>query len=167
MTNVHPVVIDAGPLIHLDELNCLDLLDSFDEILIPTAVWEETLHHRPKISLTERKTVDIRSDTYPASAGLSMMISSFGLGSGEIAALTLAEACSFSVFLTDDAAARVAGESMGLHVHGTIGIIVRAIRTGKRTKDQVLQLLKELPGRSSLHISRSLLDEVITMVSSH
>ena len=30
------VVCDAGPVIHLDELDCLDLLVGFPRVLIPT-----------------------------------------------------------------------------------------------------------------------------------
>src|SRR5438270_251796 len=33
------LVSDAGPLIHLDELGCLDLLQDFAEVLVPDAVW--------------------------------------------------------------------------------------------------------------------------------
>ncbi len=40
------VVADAGPLIHLDELNSLDLLD-FSEVLVPDAVWTEVARHHP------------------------------------------------------------------------------------------------------------------------
>ena len=35
------VVADAGPLIHLDELDCLDLLNDFKQIMVPDAVWRE------------------------------------------------------------------------------------------------------------------------------
>jgi len=41
------VVCDAGPIIHLDELNCLDLFADFQEILIPDTVWKEIKRHRP------------------------------------------------------------------------------------------------------------------------
>ena len=41
------VVCDAGPLIHLDELGCLDLLTDFRAILVPEQVWREVEHHRP------------------------------------------------------------------------------------------------------------------------
>ena len=41
------VVCDAGPLIHLDELGCLDLLSDFSEVLVPEAVWREVRQHRP------------------------------------------------------------------------------------------------------------------------
>jgi predicted nucleic acid-binding protein len=42
------VVCDAGPLIHLDELDCLTLLDDFDQVLIPKQVWQEVEHQRPE-----------------------------------------------------------------------------------------------------------------------
>jgi hypothetical protein len=35
------VVCDAGPLIHLDELDCLDLLGGYPEVLVPEAVWRD------------------------------------------------------------------------------------------------------------------------------
>jgi len=43
------VVCDAGPLIHLDELGCLSLLNDFSELLIPDAVWNEVDRHRPRV----------------------------------------------------------------------------------------------------------------------
>ena len=47
MTNKTLVVADAGVLIHLDELNALDVLSNYDAIFVPDAVWVEVLHHRP------------------------------------------------------------------------------------------------------------------------
>jgi hypothetical protein len=41
------VVCDAGPVIHLDELGCLDLLKDFKEVLFPHTVWEEINRYRP------------------------------------------------------------------------------------------------------------------------
>jgi hypothetical protein len=41
------VICDAGPVIHLDELGCIDLLSSFSRVLIPVVVWQEVQRHRP------------------------------------------------------------------------------------------------------------------------
>ena len=35
------VICDAGPFIHLDELNCLDLLADFEEMIVPLVVEKE------------------------------------------------------------------------------------------------------------------------------
>lgn len=41
------VTDDAGPLIHLDEAGCLDLLADFENVLAPDVVWDEVTRHRP------------------------------------------------------------------------------------------------------------------------
>jgi hypothetical protein len=40
-------VLDAGPLIHLAELDALDVLCDFSSLLVPEAVWFEVEHHAP------------------------------------------------------------------------------------------------------------------------
>lgn len=44
------VVCDAGPLIHLDELETLDLLGGFQSVLVPDAVWTRSKHIAPVFS---------------------------------------------------------------------------------------------------------------------
>jgi hypothetical protein len=71
-----PAVVDAGPIIHLDELGCLDLLEGLGELSIPQAVWEEVRRHRPQLresSVPKRKLVDVPGNP---SATLSALISS-------------------------------------------------------------------------------------------
>ena len=51
------VVCDAGPLIHLDELGCLDLLADFQAVLVPEQVWQEVGHHRP--DALRQRSVDL------------------------------------------------------------------------------------------------------------
>lgn len=41
------VVCDNGPLIHLDELDCLPLLSDFSPVLVPNQVREEVNRFRP------------------------------------------------------------------------------------------------------------------------
>ena len=40
------VICDSGPIIHLDELNCLHLLADFQETLIPDTIQREINRHR-------------------------------------------------------------------------------------------------------------------------
>ena len=42
------VVADAGPLIHLDELDSIRLLADFQAVHVPEPVWIEVEHHRPR-----------------------------------------------------------------------------------------------------------------------
>jgi hypothetical protein len=51
-------------------------------------------------------------------------------------------------------------------VHGSIGILLRAIRRQQRAPHEVLFLLRDLPSRSTLHIRADLLEEIIARVKS-
>ncbi len=162
-----PTVLDAGPLIHLDELGCLDLLEGFGELLIPRAVWAEVRRHRPQLggsSIPKWKLVDVPGDP---SATLGALIRALELDAGEIAALTFLEKYPGGLFLCDDAAARLAAESLGFRVHGTIGLIVRAIRRRTRTAAQAKAVLEQIPTRSTLYISRALLSEILQLLPDH
>lgn len=157
-------ICDAGPVIHLDELNCLNLLCDFQEIILSDTVWGEIKHHRP----TALKNTDIpfiRSPReYPKDEFLRTMCRIFSLDAGETEALAIIEKDPDSMFLTDDASARLVAEQIGFKVHGTIGIIVRSIRREFMLPSQVLQTLTEISTKSSLHIKHSLLEEIIVKI---
>lgn len=71
-----------------------------------------------------------------------------------------------AIFLTDDAAARLAAVTWGYQVHGTIGVLLRTLRRQQRSRDQVITTLQNLPARSTLHIRSGLLLEIIARVKS-
>ena len=80
---------------------------------------------------------------------------------GEQAALTLMQNYPDAIFLTDDAAARLAAVTLGYRVHGTIGILLRAIRRNQKTTFDVIAILRNLARQSTLHIRAQLLEEII------
>lgn len=158
------VVCDAGPLIHLDEMGCTDLLADFAQVLVPTAVWDEVAHHRPTAlecpSIVFLRTA-VKADLPDDLAALSRL---FTLHLGELQALQIATEQSVDMLLTDDTAARLAARQSGILVHGTLGILLRSIRRGQRTATQVVATLRTLSTVSTLHIKPSLLDEIIHSV---
>lgn len=85
------VVCDAGPLIHLDELDCLDLLGDFPEVLVPEAVWREVLRHRP-LALEKKTAVLVRVAPSPGQPAplLRGLFETMSLHRGEQEALALA-----------------------------------------------------------------------------
>ncbi|MEA3361621.1 MAG: hypothetical protein U9R17_19730 [Thermodesulfobacteriota bacterium] len=90
---------------------------------------------------------------------LRSMCKAFSLDAGETEALTIVEKHQDSIFFTDDASARLVADRMGFRVHGTIGIIVR--RKDYMQPNRVIQVLSDIPSKSSLHIKLSLLEEII------
>lgn len=155
------VICDAGPLIHLDELGCLDLLADFDTVIVPEAVWQEVTQHRPE-ALT-RETIQLARVSVMLSkqTGFITLLRSFSLDTGEQEALALMRQQPGAMFLTDDAAARLVAEQIGMPVHSTVGVLLRAIRRDLRTPEQVLSLLSSLPQKSTLYIRQGLLNTVI------
>lgn len=155
------VICDAGPLIHLDELGVVWLLNDFSVVMVPEQVWQEVAKHRPILWETsalsyQRIKVDIsKLPTFQA------LVRTFSLDLGEQAALSLMQSQPDAIFLTDDAAARLAATTLGLRVHGTIGILLRALRRQQLTQAQVLEILTNVPTQSTLHIKANLLQEII------
>ena len=159
------VICDAGPVIHLDELGCIDLLSSFSRVLIPVVVWQEVQRHRP--NALALPCLEKTSATKPEPPELEALAVALSLHTGEWEAIRVALEHPASVLLTDDTAARLAAGNLGIRVHGTVGVLVRAVRKGLRTKTDVLQILRSIPISSSLHLKRSLLEAVIKQVEAH
>ena len=155
------VVCDAGPIIHLDELDSLPLLADFDRILIPEQVWREVERYRPE-ALTQSglplQKIPVVISTQPA---FQTLVQTLSLGLGEQAALSLMSDYPQAIFLTDDAAARLTAVTLGHRIHGTIGILLRAVRRQQRTRQEILASLRNLPSQSTLHIRPGLLQEII------
>jgi predicted nucleic acid-binding protein len=158
------VVCDAGPLIHLDELESLDLLEGFAGILIPHQVQAEVVRHRPQALVAPPFSWTLHEVEISTSPRFEALMSAFSLGLGEQAAITLMQSFPRAILLCDDAAARVVSKALGYRSQGTIGLVLRALRRGQRSPMQTLALLRGMPERSTLHIRRSLLESVIEEV---
>jgi predicted nucleic acid-binding protein len=156
-------VADAGPLIHLDELHCLELLGDFAEVWVPRAVWREVERHRP-LALHSAGVLWMRCSP-PPSEKVDALAVLYSLHAGERAALSLCMEFPKAILLSDDTAARLAAKTLTVAAHGTLGLLVRAIRRRLLSKAQVLALLRQLPERSSLHIRPGLLAEVTQQVA--
>ena len=167
MDKSKPVVVaDAGPIIHLDELACLDLLADFGQVIVPEKVWLEVIRHRP-LALESEGVVFVRKGAQTLSPLVNALSPIYTLHSGEQEALHLCVELADCLFLTDDTAARLAAKSLGIPAHGTLGFLVRAIRRQTRTQSEVLGLLRDIPMRTSLHIRPALLAEVIADVEAN
>lgn len=155
------LIADAGPIIHLDELDALAVLASFDRVLVPAVVWQEVERHRPSALSTSGIPFSMVSATTSPSTTLSILIRGLSLHLGEQEALVLMEQHPQALFATDDAAARFAAVQLRMRVHGTLGLLVRAVRTKQLAAQEVLLLLEQLPKRSTLFVRPALLAEMI------
>ncbi|HYG73630.1 MAG TPA: hypothetical protein VEK08_01255 [Planctomycetota bacterium] len=152
------VVADAGPIIHLHEICSLELLTLFDSVLVPDQVWDEcTAHNRvPTAELQEVGCVtryQIGSAEVDAFAQLKRINNLHG---GERSALALCEKSGAKIILTDDLAVRNIAGTLKLTPIGTLGIVFRACRDGRKTIEQGKQLILQLEGKSTLFVTPGL-----------
>jgi predicted nucleic acid-binding protein len=164
MTKSGKVISDSGPIIHLDELNCLDLLSNFQEIILSKKVSEEIAKYRPLALQRSDLPFTVLSRVMPDDELLNILCRIFSLDAGETEALSLMRQNPESIFLTDDASARLVADQLGHKVHGTIGILIRSIRQRRMNPEDVIRVLSEIPLKSTLHIKHSLLKEIISKV---
>ena len=85
------VVCDAAPLIHLDEVGCLDLLADFSEVLVPDAVWQEVQRHRPSARAQAAVTLWRVSPLAPEPPALEALAQMLSLHTREWQALPVAQ----------------------------------------------------------------------------
>ena len=156
-------VCDTGPIIHLDKLDSVQLLSDFS-LWVPKAVVDELHYHRPSAFNRISAFCQVNESLEPLPPNLLALGRAFSLEKGEIEALSLMSCIPNAILLTDDAAARLVAQQLGYRVHGTIGVLIRAIRQRNLTVDQVLELLRAIPERSSLFVRSVLLEEIVRQV---
>jgi predicted nucleic acid-binding protein len=121
------LVTDTGPILHLHEADALHLLPLVGTIFLPPLVLAEGRNHAPSLwstALPAWLKVQI-----PSIAGQQNALSWQRAGllhGGEAEALALAVEIKPDWFLTDDAAARLMAESLGIETHGSIGVVLWA-----------------------------------------
>ena len=82
------------------------------------------------------------------------MVGLFGIGEAE--AIILAKSLKADWLLTDDASARAFANSIGLEVHGSLGVVLWAAAIGHLQHDETKMAIEKL-AKSSLWISQTIL----------
>jgi predicted nucleic acid-binding protein len=123
---VRHLVSDTGPLLHLYEAACLDLLEHAGTIAVPQAVDSEMAQHVREWRTRKPSWITVTSVITPYDAQATAWQQSGLLEVGEAEAIALAHQLGAAWFLTDDAAARVFAAALGLEVHGSLGIVLWA-----------------------------------------
>ncbi len=151
------VVCDTGPLLHLSEAGAIHLLQQAGGILIPTVVAVEFEQNAQGRKLPQ--WVQVRQLETISSQKSESWVRAKQVDAGESASIALAVQMNADWLLTDDAKARHFAESLGLEVHGSIGLLLWSVATGYlNDREQALNLIAALAD-SSLWISDRVLHE--------
>ncbi len=156
-------VADAGPLIHLGQIDARSLLGVFSQVHVPDAVWAETVGTgRVRLCDLEAAVVFRRHEIDPA--GLRQFVQESDLRSlhpGETEALLLCRRLAVPLLLTDDLAARAAAQRQGIRPVGSLGIVVRACHNGRIPLATAEEYIHQLYHVSSLFVTQTIADLAI------
>jgi len=114
------VVIDTSALIALEKIDLLHILGRlYEKILVPDSVLEEFGNVSSPAIFIEKVQSKL----------LNFFMENANLGKGESAAILLAYQGGYKIII-DDLKARKIANKMGLQVTGTIGVLLKAQKTG-------------------------------------
>lgn len=157
------VVVDAGPMIHLNEIGCISLLHIFSVLHIPDAVWSETVG-QGRVS----KEILIKSGIVQRHSLLPQETERFvtdhrltDLDDGERECLCLCRKIEIPFVLTDDLAVREAAKHMNVVPIGSLGVIVKACKTGVISLSEAEKKMNDLYDVSSLYVTRTIVELAI------
>jgi predicted nucleic acid-binding protein len=161
-------IINSSPLIYLGKLGLLSLLQQlFDQVLTVNTVKEEVLDSSAsEYAILHSAFSDWLIVSEVPEGPLSTRLGNMGLHQGEVDALVLAyyikKQKSDSVIVIDDLAARDVARTLGLKVTGTIGIILRATKSGFLTKNESRTKIQSLVEETSFRMSAALYSKVMS-----
>ena len=148
-------VSDAGPLIHLAEIDSLELLSTFDTLLVPETVYEEIDAGGVPDGLADLSYELVEADESRIGTGK--------LDAGERAAIAVAEERGV-VLLTDDLAAREAASDADVEVHASLGVIALGCSRGLLDRDEAASRMRVLQRETSLFVTEAVVERGIRML---
>ena len=147
-------VSDAGPVIHLAEIESIDLLTWFEPFLIPETVYREIEAGGLPDGLSDLPYE--LADTDPNQIETE-------LDAGERAAIAVAKERNV-VLLTDDLAAREAAADADIEVHGSLGIIALGYGRGRLDRDEAASRMRTLQRETSLFVTEGVVEQGIKLL---
>jgi len=157
------VVADAGPLVHLAEIESLPLLSIFESLYIPEAVWLETVGQE-RVSQTDVLGLGNVQRHTLSQTEVTRFIEKNNLEKlhvGERECLYLCRQIGVSVLLTDDLAVRESAKRLQLTPVGSLGVVVRAYRMGHISLSGAEHYITALYETSSLFVTRTIVELAI------
>ena len=149
-------VTDAGPIIHLAEIDSLELLEALDTLIVPATVLNEV-----EAGGTPGELATLSYEYVDVEVSLK---GDEDLDAGERTAIAVANERS-SVLLTDDLAARKTASDMGIDVHGSIGVIALGHSRGLIDKDEAVGRMRALQRETSLFVTEAVVERGIRMLN--
>jgi predicted nucleic acid-binding protein len=155
---VSEAISDTGPILHLAEIGALSVLTIFKKVFVSNLVDEELLSYGIDLAVEGQRwpklTFEAKTVGQERVSELLRELTAFKLHRADASIIALADDLRIRPILTDDMELRKALESRGHEAVGSIGVVVRAYKVGKLTKEALEDLIDDLFSRSSLYLSK-------------
>ena len=153
-----PVIVNNTPLVALWSLDQLSLLrELYTEIWIPPVVKAEFIEIEP---IARQASLDRAPWIKTVRLTRLQRASYAGLHRGEASVLALAEEHNARLVIIDELKARRYAQQIGLHITGTIGVLLLAKERG--LIDAIKPLIQKLQA-CGLYLSSSLIDKALRL----
>lgn len=162
MAKIGKGVFDSGPFIHLHEINQLKILGMIKEKYLSSEVENELKHYL--VPLEKVKNVIIKILLLENKNLAKIICERYCLDLGEATSIALAKQEKINLFFTDDLEARETAKLFGLEAHGTLGIIMRALREKILTKETAIKSIEDISDNSSLFLTSDLVEWTVKEV---
>ena len=156
-----PAVVNASPLIFLSRAGLIDLLKvASAEIIVPEIVAAE-INVRGKNDPAAQAIANTAWLTVTQTPPVPPAIQAWGLGPGESAVLTWAQAHVGSEAIIDDLAGRRCAAAFNIPVRGTLGLVLVAKQRGRiASARQVLEQLRQ----SGMYLSNQVMNDALALI---
>lgn len=144
-------VLDAGPIIHLEQIDRLELLEVISSSYITEEVRDEV--GKAIIQKTDLEVKDLEASSKDRAKHLS---SKHGIELGESTAIALGKQLGLNYIFTDDLDARKTAEKVNLEPHGTLALITKAYSKNIIDREEAEKIVDSLYRDSSLFITKDL-----------
>jgi predicted nucleic acid-binding protein len=144
-------VLDSGPLIHLNQVNRLEILNIVEEKIISREVADEIGSEIRKEAEVEIKELNSKSKD-----NSKYISNKHNIELGEATAISLAQQLDTKLILTDDLDARTTAKKLDLEPHGTIGAVTRAYKEDILDIEKAKKTIDKLQKNSSLFLTTDL-----------
>lgn len=150
------IVCDTGPILHLQEAMLLELLQKAGKVYTPKIVDAEINEIYPKWGKDKPGWISVEPLLPDETKEAESLFLSGLLGLGEAEAIILAKRLKSDWLLTDDIEARIFANSLGMEVHGSLGIVLWSAAVGHLNYAESKEALERL-SKTSLWISKGIL----------
>ena len=148
MARIKHAVLDAGPIIHLHEIDSLQVCD----VILDRVVAPEVVHEVGSIKIKAR-TAQLDGLAKDFS---KLLVEEYDLDLGEAQSIAVCRKEKISLFFTDDLDARDIARRFGMEPHGTLALSLRALREGLLDSHGAVSLIDKLYDQSSLYLTKDL-----------